>query len=52
MGNIFQDECWETILVWVFILVIMATQIGKGNDKGSGKEEWHFWKKNYENNGN
>ena len=52
MGHLFQVECWENILVWVFIWFIMAKVIGKGNDKGLGKEKWYFWKFVYENNGN
>ena len=30
----------------------MAKEIGKGSDKGFGKEKWHFWQFIYENNGN
>ena len=40
------------MLVWVFILVIMAKEIGKGNGKGFGKAKWNFWQFIYENNGN
>jgi len=29
----------KDILVWVFISVIMAKEIGKGNGKGFGKEK-------------
>ena len=36
------------ILVWVFILVIMAKEVGKA----VGKAKWNFWKFIYENNEN
>jgi len=29
------------MLVWVFISVIMAKEIGNGNGKKFGKEKWH-----------
>ena len=42
MGHLFQVECWENILVWVFIWFIMAKEIGKGNEKGFWKGKMEF----------
>ena len=40
------------MVVWVLSWFIMAKKIGKGNEKGFGKEKWHLLAFIYEINGN
>jgi len=39
MGDLFQAECWERHPSMGVHWFIMAKEIGKGNDKGFGKEK-------------